>query len=78
MEPSSKNHAIQWDLFLWSNARWRYWKCGLYTQLKAATINHLQISIFSFFTNTIFWLNFTLLQNNYQSVIVLSFYSKFA
>ena len=31
-------------LFLWRNARWRHWKCG-YTQLEAATINHLHAPV---------------------------------
>ena len=33
-------HAIELRLLLWRWAKWRHWKCD-YTQLKAATINHL-------------------------------------
>ena len=44
MEPSRKSHAIEMSLFLWRDARWRHWNCG-YTQLYAATINHLHVPV---------------------------------
>ena len=38
------SHAMEWSLFPWHYARWCHWKCG-YTQLKAATINHLHAPV---------------------------------
>ena len=44
-EPPQLKRFMQLNyLFLWCKIRWRHWKCG-YTQLEAATINHLHAPI---------------------------------
>ena len=41
---SGNNCAIELVVFLWCYARWGHWMCG-YTQLEAATINHLHAPV---------------------------------